>query len=137
MIKKYSALKNVIQAVTEEIKTVLDDNKVWQLLESSSAKSGIFDGGCLIFAQALQIVYRGQIVRIVRKNGITEHYGLKASFGYLDGYGCHSSAQEWLQNYTREEDLPKAEYSVLSGIDKESGILSDIETSLKIANLWN
>lgn len=66
-----------------------------------------------------------------------QYVGLDLQEGYLDGYGCHSSAQEWLQNYTREEDLPNAEYSVLSGIDKESGILSDIETSLKIANLWN
>jgi hypothetical protein len=132
MIKRYSSLPLKLEDL---IKTLLLEDSLWEILAVSKAESGVFDGGCLIFAQALQFIFGGEVVRLVRTTGVTEHYGLKLKEGIYDGYGLHKTAQDWIFNYKKEEYLPTRDYMVKLGVDTDSEIIQDIKASREIAEL--
>ena len=61
-------------------------NKIYKLL-IDAVDSGPFDGGCVVFAQALQMKYGGDIVVLINRNGQADHAAIKLDNVLIDADG--------------------------------------------------
>lgn len=109
----------------QRLRALFRQNRVAKILIDSEARSGPFDGGCLIVAKALQhVLGEGDLVRLVRLSGLTDHYGLKTSQGILDANGVYTSGAEWAKKFSAYERLDHP-VALASGHDPESEIPDD------------
>ena len=74
---------NISKYITMKLKEILQEswpgrnrNRIYQLL-IDAIDSGPFDGGCVVFAQALQIKYGGLIVVLLDRNRQADHAAVK------------------------------------------------------------
>jgi hypothetical protein len=114
-------------------------NEVMDVLLNSNAASGPFDGGCLIFAKALQFAFdTGVIVRMesdVYGKKQAEHYGLALADGtILDADGPASGPEEWVRRFTRNEILDRP-VVVVPGIMTDSDIPDDQHAAKELAKI--
>ena len=65
--------------------------------------SGPFDGGCVIFAQALQIRYGGEIWALIKADGRADHAVLRVGGTFIDGDGLAASQEEAIQRFNANE----------------------------------
>lgn len=103
------------------------DNEVHRILmEESEARSGPFDGGCLIYAKALQhALGGGELVRLVNPEaGHTDHYGLQTPDGIADASGVYPDAGSWAKAFSKQERLDYP-LEFAKGYDAESEIPDD------------
>lgn len=61
-------------------------NRIYKLL-IDTIDSGPFDGGCVVFAQALQMKYGGEIVVLLDEDGQADHAALKLDNIMIDADG--------------------------------------------------
>ena len=61
-------------------------SKIYNFL-INTIDSGPFDGGCIIFARALQIIYGGEIFILVGSSGQAEHAVLMLDDNFIDADG--------------------------------------------------
>jgi hypothetical protein len=112
----------------KKVRRVLRSNEVSRILmDESEARSGPFDGGCLIVAKALQRHFgKGELVRLVSdaNGGQTEHYGLQVGEVIFDAAGEHSSPEKWAANFKKQENFTRP-LIVESGFDESSEIPDD------------
>lgn len=100
MIRRYSEISTPLG---KQIQKIAHSNKLMRIL-LDVIDAGPYDGGCLIFAQALQMVLGGELIRIVRaKEPLTEHYGLLKDSVIYDADGEYSSAKDWLSYFIKAE----------------------------------
>ena len=102
---------------------------------------GAFDGGCLIVAKALRLLFvDSELIRLCSERGIdrttqTEHYGIALPDGrVIDGSGIATDSDAWIERFSREESIPFA-LSTEDGYDEEAGFLEDPRTEMAIFNL--
>ena len=99
---------------------------------------GFFDGGCLIFAQAIthitQIKSRVQIATLLIKNK-PDHYGLIVdSELWADARGIHQNKFLWAQNYTIQEKI-SGRAEVIDHYVPSENIPSDLDLSNKVSEM--
>ena len=95
------------------------DDAVMDVLWQSEARSGPFDGGCLITAKALQRIFGGEIVRLQSKENEAEHYGIRINDGsFMDADGVAQSAEEWVDRFSENEMLNRQ-------VEVEVGVVND------------
>jgi hypothetical protein len=76
-------------------------NKIYSLL-IDTIDSGPFDGGCVVFAQALQIVYGGKIVVLVSDKNIAEHAAVLIDDILYDADGP-AKIKEFVERFEKNE----------------------------------
>lgn len=94
---------------------------------------GPTDGGCLVFAKAMLLAFGpGKLVRITRDVGQgeiwfrqTEHYGVVIADRIIDSDGAHASANDWINSFSQQENLPIQDLHVAVGYDEDSEIPDD------------
>lgn len=131
MISKYSALQTPIG---DQAYSLARNNAALKILLNSKAKSGPFDGGCLVFAEALKHKIGGDLVRIVSE-GITQHYGLQKGLTIYDGEGAHPNPKTWLEDFVQRERISSPSLTIEHGLDLFSEIPRDPKASLNISRL--
>lgn len=84
---------NISKYITMKLKEILQEswpgrnrNRIYQLL-IDAIDSGPFDGGCVVFAQALQIKYGGLIVVLLDRNRQADHAAVKIDNILIDADG--------------------------------------------------
>jgi hypothetical protein len=121
------------------IKNIIKEDKVWDLLiEESTPRSGPFDGGCLICADAIiEAAGVGSVVKIDNLNtGNTEHYGAYVNGEILDFNGSFENVNDWMDSFRKETvHLKDTPLDVSFGHDQMSEIVRDTNASNKIAEL--
>lgn len=76
-------------------------NKIYSLL-IDTIDSGPFDGGCVVFAQALQILYGGKIVVLVSNRNIAEHAAVLIDDVLYDADGP-DKIKEFIERFEKNE----------------------------------
>lgn len=121
-------------------------NAVASILQKSVAKSGPFDGGCLIVAKALvHVAGTGELATIAsNRNGYqTEHYGALIQDAYYDADGGAASFDEWRDRFVDHEGLDMeaglepVEYYEGRGVDEEGDIPDDPRAVKLLTNELN
>ena len=120
------------------IRLMCEDLTVWdELLNQSEARSGPFDGGCLICAKALiHALGSGHLVRIVSApNQQTEHYGAIINGTIFDFDGGAHSSEEWMKRFTANEYVHDRVLSVQHRFDSTANIPDDPKSVKRISRL--
>lgn len=109
-------------------------DQINQILEDS-LYSGLFDGGCLIFAKALILRFGGNLVRIISPsiNNQTEHYGALIDGVIYDGDGGIDTPSHWIQRIMLSECIRGRTLAFELGYDPHSDIPDDPAASKAIA----
>ena len=76
-------------------------NKIYEPLVNT-IDSGPFDGGCVVFAQALQLKYGGEIVVLVNKDGEADHAALMLNGRLIDADGA-APVNQFITRFIRNE----------------------------------
>jgi hypothetical protein len=76
-------------------------NKIYKLLVDAT-DSGPFDGGCVIFAQALQMKYGGDIIVPIHRNGYADHAAIKLDKILIDADGP-AEIDSFIKRFERNE----------------------------------
>lgn len=80
-------------------------DQIYQKLLDSTARSGPFDGGCLILAKAMRLAYgRGELAYIGSSVNEAEHFGLFIDGWFLDMDGPAETAEEWISRFSKNEN---------------------------------
>jgi hypothetical protein len=107
-------------------------SRIYDLLVNT-IDSGPFDGGCVIFAQALKIKHGGEIVVLVDQKGQADHAALRLGNHLIDADGP-AEIDAFVQRFQRNERV-----SIASIRPIEPGDLPDAprnkDLSAKIAKL--
>ena len=105
------------------------------LVNQSVAKSGPFDGGCLIVAEAfMQVWPDAKLVRIVSADDCTQHYGVKRNDRWIDASGAYLSFHEWACVFAEAEGLD-GDLERKEGHDPACPAPSDSDASAKLASM--
>lgn len=110
-------------------------NKIYSLL-IDNIDSGPFDGGCVIFANALQAVYGGKVVVLVSNINIAEHAALLLGNILYDADGPATKA-EFVKRFEKNE-LVRGRHIIGIRDIKDSDLpdaLRDMKLSTQIADL--
>ena len=75
-------------------------NKIYSLLVNT-VDSGPFDGGCVVFARALQIKYGGDVV-VLTANGSADHAALYLNGKLIDADGA-AEPKEFIKRFMKNE----------------------------------
>jgi len=76
-------------------------NRIYKLL-IDTIDSGPFDGGCVVFAQALQIKYGGEIVVLLNRNKQADHAAVKIGDTLIDADGP-AKVDSFIERFERNE----------------------------------
>jgi hypothetical protein len=76
-------------------------NKIYKLL-IDAIDSGPFDGGCVVFAQALQMKYGGDIVVLINQNGHADHAAITLDKILIDADGP-AEIDNFIKRFERNE----------------------------------
>lgn len=121
------------------IKRTYEDDMFWDILvDQSTARSGPFDGGCLICAKAMMLCVDGvELVRITStlSGGQTEHYGVSYKEKIYDFAGVAHSPAKWLERFRREENIYDRELGFAVGFDLNSEIPDDVRAAKLISQI--
>jgi hypothetical protein len=90
---------------TQILLRVAESNEI-----SEFFKNGPFDGDCLMAAKAIMEVWGGNLVRIDWDTDsdpevYTLHYGVEIGGKFLDFAGVFKSAQAWIKNFRKMEEM--------------------------------
>lgn len=111
-------------------------DRICEILLSSEARSGPFDGGCLIFARGLiQGLGRGELVRISSRHFEAEHYGVLVDGFFIDMDGCAESADEWISRFASNENMDPGSLRVAAGYVDEGLVPEDPAASKLIGSV--
>jgi hypothetical protein len=78
-------------------------NKIYKLLVDAT-DSGPFDGGCVVFAQALQMKYGGDIVVLINRNGQADHVVVQLGKILIDADGP-AEVNKFIKRFERNEKV--------------------------------
>jgi hypothetical protein len=76
-------------------------NRIYNLLIDAT-DSGPFDGGCVVFAQALQMKYGGDIVVLINQSGQADHAAIQLSKILIDADGP-AEIDNFIKRFERNE----------------------------------
>lgn len=107
-------------------------NIIYKLLVDST-NSGPFDGGCVIFAQALQIKYGGEIIVLLDKNGQADHAAVKIKDVLIDADGP-AEINNFIKRFERNERVGISEIRPIRNNDLPDAP-RNLDLSKKIADL--
>ena len=111
-------------------------NKIYSLL-INSINSGPFDGGCVVFANALHLVYGGKVVVLVSDKNIAEHAALLINNVLYDADGP-AKYTEFVKRFERNELVGTGRYIIEIRDITDSDLPDaprDMKLSKQIANL--
>lgn len=119
-----------------DARALMNDDRFWQIIDQAGLVSPM-NGGCLVFAKALQRVRGGGLVRIVSDaaGGQTEHYGLLIEGEIWDASGSHYSSEYWLQAFQEEEHITDRKLAFAQGYDDTGDIPDDPAATKALAAL--
>ena len=112
-----------------------------EVLSDASEGSGPFDGGCLICANALKLVFgRGNLIRVASKPDggrpeQAEHYGVLIDGEIIDMNGVHDDEEAWIQTLLEEGMPVNRRYRIALGWDSEGDIPHNGEAEQRLAEI--
>lgn len=125
--------------IAMRVEDLKHNDDIMNSLLNSNARSGPFDGGCLVFAKALQLALdTGIVVRMesnVNGTAQAEHYGLMLDDGtILDADGPASGPGEWIRRFSRNEmlDVPLV---VVPGVKADADAPDDPRAVKELAQI--
>lgn len=92
-----------------------NSNKIYKLLNDAYS-IGPFDGGCVIFARALQIKFGGDIIVLCNRN-IAHHAALHLSGGDLIDADGKGSAEDVIDRFENNEGVSITNIRALTDAD--------------------
>jgi len=127
--------------IQQAIEKTYSDEKFWEILvNKSSAKSGPFDGGCLICAKAMQLaIDDADLVRITStlNGGQTEHYGIRHEGVIFDMDGRANNEHEWIEHFQKNEGVFDRELNFSTGYDSATDTPDDAWAVKEISKLFS
>jgi len=121
------------------IKKMYKDDQFWEILvNESAAKSGPFDGGCLICAKAIMLALdNAELVRITSRlnGGQTEHYGIRYKRKFYDMSGVAHSTTDWIERFKADELVYDTNLGFAVGYDPYTPTLNDAQAAKKVSKL--
>jgi hypothetical protein len=122
--------------IAAKISRVAQSNALYKLLAKVDPDMGSFDGGCLIFADALLLAAgSGELVRIASNVNAAEHYGARIDGVFYDADGPATSERQWCTRFAEAENLGKRVLSVKHGYTANTETPRNAAVSEKIAAL--
>jgi hypothetical protein len=108
-------------------------NRIYDLLVTATG-SGPFDGGCVVFAQALQMRYGGDIEVLLRaKTGQADHAVVRQGNIMIDADGA-AGIESFIQRFERNEQVQISGHRPIEPGDLQDAA-RDPELSKQIAKL--
>jgi hypothetical protein len=93
-------IMNIAEIITESWPG-RNRNRIYKLL-IDTIDSGPFDGGCVIFAQALKMKYGGEIVVLLTRNEQADHAAVKIGDILIDADGP-AKVDSFIKRFERNE----------------------------------
>lgn len=122
--------------IENRISKAVADPRVQRLCEMH-LQCGFFDGGCLTFAVALLFAFGpGRLLRVVRPvryNGRTQHYGALINGRIYDADGGYENESDWLQRLGNQMVLPGGVEVIVGFVNSDNDIELNLDVALELA----
>jgi len=124
------------ELISRAILNTYKDERLWDVM--SNLDCGMFDGGCLVGANAIILTLGyGELARVVNDepDKRTEHYGVKIDSAYYDFDGFCATTEDWISRFVRNENISSKNLSIETGFDSKSEIINDQIAIIEISKI--